>query len=342
MKSVTKNYFYSLRILWMLLLIPTLLILTGCERKRTIVNGLDEKEANEIVVLLSTKGIEADKSKSLEGAGGGAQTITLWDVSVPEPESTAAMSILNNAGLPRRKSQNLLNIFTNTGLIPTDMGERIRYQAGLADQIASTIRNIDGILDAEVIISFPEEDPLNPNAPKKDITSSVYIKHNGILDDPNTHLASKIKNLIASSVSGLKYDNVTLIPVRARFSELPIGGNNAKSDEEKQFVSVWTVIVAKDSVTRFRVIFFTFCLLLLLMIIAIVWLAWKTFPLLKKQGGIKELFSLHAAKGHEKDTAPPSTESKEKKKLPTDDNSDSFADESADFAGDIDVSDDER
>lgn len=333
----------------LLLLIP---LLSSCDRNRTIVNGLDEKEANEIIVLLSTKGVEAEKVKSTAGqGGGGAQTVTLWDISVPEEESTAAMSILNNAGLPRRKSQNLLDIFSNTGLVPTDMGEKIRYQAGLAEQIASTIRNIDGVLDADVLISFPKEDPLNPTAPKKDITASVYVKHSGVLDDPNSHLTSKIKNLVTSSISGLKYDNVTLVPDRARFTEIRPQGLQ-KSSEDLQYVRLWTVTIAKTSVTQFRIIFFSFSILILFLTLALIWVLWKVSPLIREKGGFKELFHLKPIGGKpaKKKDKKEATEEEEEGEGPVEEldededlfGEESFADESADFGGEIDVSDEER
>jgi len=324
-------------------------LLTSCEKNRTIVNQLEEKEANEILVLLSTKNIDAEKNQSLQAqGGGGGQKVTLWDISVSEMQTTQAMSILNNAGLPRRKSQTLLNIFSNTGLVPTDMAEKIRYQAGLASQIASTIRNIDGVLDADVLISFPEQDALNPTAPKKDITASVYVKHSGVLDDPNTHLGSKIKNLVTSSVSGLKFENVTLVPDRARFTDIPPGGF-AQSDEDLQYIRIWTITVAKDSASTFRVVFFFFCFLILFLILLFVWFAWKTYPLLQSHGGIKELFHLkpiHSDRVNEESTN--DTGKKKKKKGGSEDDEfenqtdDSIADESADFGGEIDVSDEDR
>ncbi|MFN4174335.1 MAG: EscJ/YscJ/HrcJ family type III secretion inner membrane ring protein, partial [Parachlamydiaceae bacterium] len=138
-------------------ILPLLFIVTlfcACESRKTIVNGLQEKEANEILVYLSSKGIEAQKIP-VAGATTGGQKTTVFDISVKEEEANNAMSLLNQAGLPRRQGQNLLGIFANTGLVPSEMQDKIRYQAGLAEQIASTIRKIDGVLDAEVQISFP-------------------------------------------------------------------------------------------------------------------------------------------------------------------------------------------
>jgi Type III secretory pathway, lipoprotein EscJ len=147
---------------YIILLCFCLPLLTSCESRKIIVNGLDEREANEILVFLSNKNLDAVKVANAGAGGGGGSKLVLWDISVDSAQALDAMAYLNQAGLPRRRSQNLLNIFTGAGLVPSEMEQKIRYQAGLGEQIASIIRKIDGILDAEVQISFPEEDPLNP------------------------------------------------------------------------------------------------------------------------------------------------------------------------------------
>lgn len=290
MKHLYPSNFSS--IISLLLICFCLPFFTSCESRRTIVNGLDEREANEILVFLAGKGIDATKVQSTGGGGGGGgPKLVLWDISVDNDQALEAMSFLNQAGLPRRRSQNLLNIFTGAGLVPSEMEQKIRYQSGLAEQIASTIRKIDGILDAEVQVSFPPEDPLNPTAPKQPITASVYVKHNGVLEDPNAHLVTKIKRLVAASVPGLDYDNVTVIGERARFSETSIPSMMGHEDE-KQYVTIWSIVLAKDSVNFFRILFFSFTVAILLLTILLCWLLWKIFPILRSQGGIKQLFHL--------------------------------------------------
>lgn len=284
---------FAKRYLQFILLVCTLALLCSCESRRTIVNGLDEKEANEIIVFLSTRGISASKVRSTEAATGG-QKIALWDISVTEDQGTEAMSLLNQSGLPRRRGQNLLGLFANVGLVPSEMQDKIRYQAGLAEQIASTIRKIDGVLDAEVQLSFPEEDPLNPGAEKKQkITASVYIKHSGVLDDPNSHLVTKIKRLVAASITGLDFDNVTVIGDRARFTDLPSGLLSSALEEEKQYVNVWSIVVAQTSLFRFQLIFFSFTIAILLLLLSLIWIIWKVYPLLSRHGGLRELFHIH-------------------------------------------------
>lgn len=305
----------SFRLLnFLLLSLLSVFILTGCASQKTIVNGLDEREANEILVFLASRGIDALKVKQgTEGAGGGSKLV-LWDISVNLENANEAMALLNQNGLPRRRSQNLLGIFSNVGLVPSEMEQQIRYQAGLAEQIASTIRKIDGIIDTEVQISFPKEDPLNPESKKGKITASVYVKHNGVLDDPNSHLITKIKRLVAASVTGLDYDNVTVIPDRARYNELPPGFLTSGAEQEKQYVNVWGLVIAKESLTLFRIVFFTFLLLILIGTIALIWLGWKLYPIIRDHGGIKELFHLQPIQIEKKSETPIEQPEPEQKK----------------------------
>src|SRR6516165_10572370 len=106
----------------------SLSLMTGCESRKIIVNGLDEREANEILVFLANKNIDAIKVQSATGGGGGGagSKIVLWDISVESGQALDAMALLNQAGLPRRRSQNLLNIFTGAGLVPSEMEQKIR------------------------------------------------------------------------------------------------------------------------------------------------------------------------------------------------------------------------
>lgn len=279
----------SLRKVWSLLaLLCAFFLLTSCESKKTIVYGLEQNDANEILVFLASKNVEAEKVKSTEGGGGGSK-ITLWDIVVNSENANEAMWQLNQQGLPRRSGRSVLDIFSQSGLVSSDLQEKIKYRAALAGQLASTIRKYEGVLDADVQVSFPEEDPLNPGKTKGKITASIWVKHSGILDDPNSHLASKIKRYVTSAITGLNYDDVNIVSVRSQVGARPEGPT---PEEEKHYVDIWTLILAKDSVTRFRWIFFSLITLILLLGLALTWLAWKAYPLIAKHGGLKSLLSI--------------------------------------------------
>lgn len=83
--------------------------------------------------------------------------------------------------------------------------------------------------------------------------------------------------------------------------------------------------------------------------LSLIWLLWKTSPLLRDQGGFKELFHLKpigkktAKKEQDESTEKETEESTEE--IDEDEDlfgEESLADESADFGGEIDVSEEER
>lgn len=313
-----------------------LFLLVSCDSQETIAHGLDEREANEILVFLEGRGINATKVPgAAEGAGGGGAV--KWDIQVPEAKRSEAMSILSQAGLPRRQGQNLLDLFKESGLVPSEIQQQIRYQSGLAEQIASIIRKMDGVIDAEVQLSFPKEDVLNPTAKKGQVTASVYVKHTGVLSDPNSHLISSIKWLVAGAVPELNFDNVTVVPDLARYRDAPVTGG--RDDEglrsgDKPLVSVWTIILAKESVTRFRVIFFSFFVTILVLLTLFLLLLWKVLPILQAAGPNARLISLKridVASLTKKEEPPPAAaeeKAKKEKKKDDDDDDDDDDDES--------------
>lgn len=287
-----------------------LLLLVGCETNQIIVNDLDEREANEIVVFLASKGIPAEKIPS-STPGGGAEggPSTLWGISVPPDQSTEAMAVLGQNGLPRKKGQNLLDLFAKQGLMSSEKEETIRYQAGLAEQIANMIRKIDGVIDADVQLSFPPDTGgAIPGQTPQRVTAAVYVKHQGILDDPNSHLITKIKRLVAGSVNGLDVNDVTVISDRSRFTDVTLTPTpESLSAQSKEYVSIWSIVMNKDSASRFRFIFFILIVASIFLAAIIGWLVWKFYPILKKKG-FKELVNpipIENNKEHETSSKPP-------------------------------------
>lgn len=91
----------------------------GCENQQSIVNNVDEREANEIIVFLASKGITAVKMAAVVQTGTGGPS-NMWNIAVPETQMTDAMAILNQNGLPRRKGVGLLDLFGATGMMTSD------------------------------------------------------------------------------------------------------------------------------------------------------------------------------------------------------------------------------
>jgi len=56
-------------------------------------------------------------------------------------------------------------------------------------------------------------------------------------------------------------------------------------------VSVWNIVMSKNSVAKFRFLFFFITFIAVVLAIILGWISWKFYPQLKKKGGLKELFN---------------------------------------------------
>jgi type III secretion protein J len=265
------------------LVLGLVLFLVGCEGNQSIVNNVDEREANEIVVYLASKGIAAQKVQAATSEIGGGGGAVNYNISVDEERSTEAISLLNRVGLPRVQGTTLLELFAKSGLMSSDREETVRYQAGLAEELKNTIRKIDGVIDAVVQLSFPpaEATPVPGVAPPK-TTASVYVKHQGILEDPNSHLEVKIKRLVSSSVNGLAFEDVAVISDRSRMADIqlsPEGEMIGPGHLQEAYVSIWSIVMTKSSLGKFRLVFFFLILLNFVFAGSIGWLIYKFYPL---------------------------------------------------------------
>ncbi|MEC8328546.1 MAG: type III secretion inner membrane ring lipoprotein SctJ [Pseudomonadota bacterium] len=175
------------------------LVLTGC--KVDLYSGLDEKQGNEMLALLLVEGVDAEKIADKKG------TVKL---RVDKNQLSNAIEILSRNSYPRDKFATLSDVFPEGGLISTPTEESARYNYAVSQDLAATVSNIDGVLTARVHLVLPEQDG-NKKA-KSDANlakASVFIKHSS-----NISLDAyipQIKQMVANSVGGLKYENIAVI-----------------------------------------------------------------------------------------------------------------------------------
>lgn len=271
------------------------LLMTSCANQRTILTNVDERDANQIIVLLESKGIVAQKTLVKSSGAAAQSTENMWDITVDHHKAIEALAILNKIGLPRKQGLSILELFPSQGMMKTESEEQIRYIEGLNEQLANTLRKIDGILDVQVQISMPVVDAFNPDAAKEYPRASVFVKHDGILDDPNNLYVQKIRRYISGSVTDLSYDDVTVVTDRARFTDINLRSLEPKSAAtpwgNQDFVKIWSIVVSNDSAGAFRTILFLFCFFLLILILAFAWCVWKFQGVFKQIKSFKSFFS---------------------------------------------------
>ncbi len=189
----------------------------ACDSPVELVEGLDEFEANEILVVLEAKGFSATKVK-LEGR------VVAYSVSVPESDSRDALRVLVANKLPKRRPTGLAEVYPagSGGLIPTKSEEKAKYTMALQGEVERKLQRLPNIMSAHVTIVSPDKDVVRDlDTVPPSATASVAIVFNAY-DDRNTSLISEdeVKRLVAASVEDLKPQNVAVVMKKNEPSKL--------------------------------------------------------------------------------------------------------------------------
>jgi type III secretion protein J len=170
--------------------------LIGCARPE-LYTGVNEHQANEMVSLLQTAGIEAKK----EMRESGNYAITT------QPENfSRAIELLQANGLPRSSFDSVGQVFKKEGLVSSPMEERARLTYALSQELAATLQAIDGVVTARVHLAVPDKDPLSDKP--KPASASVFIKHRAGRD--LSAQVGAMKALVVNGVEGLPYDKISV------------------------------------------------------------------------------------------------------------------------------------
>lgn len=184
------------------LLLALTLLLTGCGDE-VLYDDLTQREANQLITALRQSGIGAERTSAGEG---------VFAVTVDPLDFSEAVRLLEQRGLPRRRFETVADVFAADGLMSTPLEERARLAYALSEELSRSLSAIDGVLDAYVHLTLPEDRPLaEENLPAK---ASVLLTHapelsiDAILPD--------MKLLVAKGVPELSYRNVSVVSIPER------------------------------------------------------------------------------------------------------------------------------
>ena len=197
----------ALPLLWVSLAL-VLALTAACGGEQNIVGGLDEFEANEILVVLHAKGIAGTKHKE-EGR------IVTFAIHVKGVDADDALRILVANKLPRQRSQGLKEVYPpgGGGLIPTKSEEKAKFLMAMQGEIERKLKSLPGIVQAHVSVVQPDKDVVRDlDTPPPPATASVAVVYNAI-DERGTATVKEdeVRALVASSVEDLRPQNVTVV-----------------------------------------------------------------------------------------------------------------------------------
>ena len=171
-------------------------ILAGC-REETLYVGLTQVEANEMLALMYSSGLPAEKLAAKDGS----YTVTTTREAFPE-----SMALLHAHGLPREQFDSMGNVFKKEGFVSSALEERARFNFALSQEMSRTISSIDGVVMARVHLVMPERERLSDD--RQASSASVFVKHRSDVDLSGA--LGKIKSIVINGVENMPYENVTV------------------------------------------------------------------------------------------------------------------------------------
>lgn len=181
-------------------LLLSALLFAGCATQ--IQHGLEERDANEIISVLTSRGYKA--AKALEK--GKRPT---WAIEVDDAVATDALRVLAELKLPRPHRTTTKEIASQSALIETPQAERLRQLEAQEGDLEETLETMDGVVSSAVELVVPTAPrPGLPAAPSK---ASVLLRVQPEARERLEQQRASLQALVAASVDGLEADDVVLV-----------------------------------------------------------------------------------------------------------------------------------
>ena len=197
-KNMQKNQRTKLIVLVSIVIIVIVFMTSFLNQKAysVLYSGMDAEDAGEVFNMLSEMNVDAKPQ--------GDDTILIADDQIDNVRMQLAAQGYPNSGIN-------YDIFQNAaGLGVTDMDKQVYYQFQLQENLRQTIRKLDKVEDAVVIINLEKESSFVLSEDEKPATAAVMLmlKNNAKL---NLEEVRAIAELVSKSVSGLQLDDVRII-----------------------------------------------------------------------------------------------------------------------------------
>ncbi len=179
-----------------------LIALSGCGREE-ILHGMEEAQANQVLVALDEGGVRGEKRRDEGGEG-------TWRVEVPTSDAAKAQRLLAERELPRPRPPGFGEVFGKGSVVPTPSEERALYLHALSGELARSVEAIDAVVEARVHLALPPQDPLRTE-PAPPPRAAVLVKVRPGARARLDPLAPGIQALVAGAVAGLDAAAVAVV-----------------------------------------------------------------------------------------------------------------------------------
>jgi len=186
-----------------LVLASVFLLLSACSEE--LQHGLDEQDANDILVLLRENGIKA--SKRMDETG----NTPTYIIIVAQQDYGQAAKLLREHSLPRARLKGFSAFREGKGMIPTQTEERAMMLEAYSGEVSMALQKIDGVLEARTIVNMPEVNDLSQPDKRPMPSASVLVKYRSPVDGKPPLSDAQIRQFVATSIPEMKPEAVTVI-----------------------------------------------------------------------------------------------------------------------------------
>lgn len=191
-----------------LALVAFCLLLSACQ-DATIAHDLSQKQANEIVAVLTQQGIAAH---AMRGNGARAQ----FQVEVPYGRYSESVSILHYEGLPKTEEPSVNELLSPKGFLPNSRElERMRIDRAVAAELENLLKANPSVVEVRAIVRRPMFEGVGPEPPSH--VSLIVRKSPGSELNRET-----VVNLVSNLIPGISPESVVL-DIQ---DELPVVGSD--------------------------------------------------------------------------------------------------------------------
>jgi len=187
---------------WRLLIImASVLLLAGCARSE-LLQGLDERQANEVVAMLLRNNIDA--SKQATGKTG-------FRVRVDASDLSEAIDLVQYHGLPSQPRIQVASQFPADAMVSTPLAERARLLSAIEQRLEESLSTLEGVHTARVHVSYDgisAESPAANRKPSPMHVAAVLVHERG--QDAALLLQSS-KRFLRNAFIDVAYDDISVV-----------------------------------------------------------------------------------------------------------------------------------
>jgi type III secretion system YscJ/HrcJ family lipoprotein len=221
--------FLRKRVLRTVPLLVLCLVIAGCQQA-SLLEGLDERQANEVVSAMLHNNIAAEKRNEGKGA---------FAVRVSRSDLPEAIELVQRDDLPSAPRTQISAAFPADAMVSTPTGERARLLSAIEQRLEESLSVLEGVKTARVHVSYDAPTRTGNQASEPEMHVAAVVVHEGSVDEQA--LLQSVKRFLRNAFVQVDYDNVSVIltgtaPPRSLSATMP--------ENDGARGTIWAILVA--------------------------------------------------------------------------------------------------